>query len=193
MPTGLRAQSRHKSFKIMPSNSNLGRGESHRMLLPRGDSVATSINRMGTAGILLALATCCGAPEASAQLYLNFGGAPAQGNASIGTGNLGIGGAGSATAVQGLNEPAIGSNRGISLPLLDQQAGKPLGVNGNATGTAQGSLSSAGDHSPIDSVTNTLMGPVGNIVTRSPNPAAKPASKRKQTDNAAVGAVPAAR
>jgi hypothetical protein len=162
--------------------------------------VATSINRMGTAGILLAVAMCCGAPEASAQLFLNIGGpgignAPAQGSAGIGTANLGISGPGSATEVQGLNEPVIGSNRGISLPLLNQQAGKPLGVNGNSTGTAQGSLSSAGDHpsSPVDSVTNTLMGPVSNLVSRSTNSAANPAGKRKQTNNAGAGAVPAPR
>jgi hypothetical protein len=161
--------------------------------------VATSINRMGTVGILLAVAMCCGVPEASAQLFLNIGGpgsgnASARGSAGIGTANLGIGGPGSATEVQGLNEPIIGSNRRISLPLLNQQAGKSLGVIGNSTGTGQGSLSSAGDHpsSPVDSVTNTLMGPVSNLVSRS-NSAANPAGKRKQTNNAGVGAVPAPR
>jgi hypothetical protein len=156
--------------------------------------VATSINRMGTAGILLAVAMCCGAPEASAQLFLNVGG-PAQGSSGIGTANLGIGGPGSALELQGLNEPVTGSNRGVGLPLLNQQAGKPLGVTGNSVGTAQGSLSSAGDHtpSPVDSVTNTLMGPVSNLVSRSTNSAANQASKRKQTNNAAAGAVPAPR
>jgi hypothetical protein len=153
---------------------------------------------MGTAGMLLAVAMCCGAPEASAQLFLNIGGpgignAPAQGSAGTGTANLGIGGPGSATEVQGLNEPVIGSNRGVSLPLLNQQAGKPLGVTGNSTGTAQGSLSSAGPSSPVDSVTNTLMGPVSNLVSRSKNSAANPAGKRKQTNNAGAGAVPALR
>src|SRR5215475_14167562 len=148
---------------------------------------------MGTAGILVAVAMCCGASQASAQLFLNIGGT-GTGNAGIGTANLGIGGPGSALEVQGLNEP-IGSNRGASLPLLNQQAGKPLGVNGNSTGTAQGSLSSAGDHpsSPVDSVTNTLMGPVSNVVSRSTNSAANPASKRKQTNNAGASAVPAPR
>lgn len=159
--------------------------------------MATSINRMGTAGILLAVAMCCGAPEASAQLYLNVGpgNAPAQGSAGFGTANLGIGGPGSATAVQGLNQPVIGSNQGIGLPLLNQQAGKPLGLNGNSTGTAQGSLSSAGDHlsSPVDSVTNTLMGPISNLSVRSTNSAANPAGKRKQTNNAGAGAVPVPR
>jgi hypothetical protein len=147
---------------------------------------------MGTAGILLAVAMWWGAPEASAQLYLNVG--PAQGSAGSGTANLGIGGPGSALEVQGLNEP-IGSNRGASLPLLNQQAGKPLGVNGNPTGAAQGSLSSAGDRpsSPVDSVTNTLMGPVSNIVSRSANSAANPGGKRKQTNNAGADAVRASR
>lgn len=157
--------------------------------------MATSINRMGTAGILLAVAMCCSASEASAQLYLNIGpgngNAPAQGSAGFGTANIGIGGPGSATAVQ--NEPVIGSNQGISLPLLGQQAGKPLGVNGNPTGMAQGSFSSAGSSSPVDSVTNTLMGPVSNLASRSTNSAANPAGKRKQTNNAEAGAVPAPR
>jgi hypothetical protein len=149
---------------------------------------------MGTAGILLAVAMCCGASEASAQFYLNIG--PGNGNASSRgspTANIGIGGPGSATAVQ--EEPVIRPNQGISLPLLGQQAGKPLRLNGDSTGTAQGSVSSAGDHpsSPVDSVTNTLMGPVSNIVSRSANSAATPAGKRKQTSNAGVGAVPAAR
>jgi hypothetical protein len=156
-----------------------------------GNSVVTSIIKMGTAGISLAVALCCGAPEASAQLFLNIGGgnAAGQGNASIGTSNLGIGGPGSATALQGLNEPVIGPNRG--LPLLNQQPGKPLGVNGDS----QESLSSAGDHpsSPVDSVTNTLMGPASNLVSRSTNSAVNPAGKRKQTNKAGAGAVPAPR
>jgi len=146
---------------------------------------------MGTAGILLALAMCCGAPEASAQLYMNVGGSGI-GNAPA-TANLGIGGPGSATAVQGLNEPTNGSNREVNFPLLNQQADKPLGVTGNPTGTAQGSLSSVGQSSPVDSVTNTLMGPVSNIVSRSTNSAATPAGKRKQTNNSVAGAGPAPR
>lgn len=154
--------------------------------------MAASINWMGTA-ILLAVAMCCGASEASAQLYLNVGpgNAPAQGRAGFGTGNIGIGGPGSATAVQ--EEPAIGSNQGIGLPLLGQQADKPLRLNSNPAGTAQDSLSSVGASSPVNSVTNTLMGPVGNIVSRSTNSAANPAGKRKQTSNAGAGAVPAPR
>jgi hypothetical protein len=152
--------------------------------------VATSINRMGTAGILVAVAMCCGAPEASAQLFLNVG--PGNNSAGSSTANLGIGGPGSATAVQ--SEPVIGPNRDMGLPLLGQQAGKPLGVTGNPA-AAQGSFSSLGDHpsSPVDSVTNTLMGPVSNIVSRSTNPPANPAGKRKQTNTAGAGAVPAPR
>ena len=156
--------------------------------------MAITMNRMGTAGILMAVAMCCGVSEASAQLYLNIG--PGNGNApsqGFGTANIGIGGPGSATAVQ--EEPVIRSNQGISLPLLGQQAGKPLGLNGNSTGTAQGSFSSAGDRpsSAVDSVTNTLMGPVSNLVSRSTNSVANPAGKRKQTNNAGAGAVPAPR
>jgi hypothetical protein len=149
---------------------------------------------MGIAAILLAVAMCCGAPEASAQLFLNVG--PTQGSAGNGTGtaNLGIGGPGSAIELQGLNEPVVGSNRG-GLPLLNQQAGKPLGVTGTPAGTAQGSLSSAVDHpsSPVDSVTNTLMGPVSNLASRSTNSAANVAGKRKQTNSARAAAVPAPR
>src|SRR5579871_2644772 len=186
----VRAESRHNLSRSY-------RWGVSRRTLSLGDSMATFINRMGTAGIWLAVAMCCGASEASAQLYLNVG--PGNGNASslgsaaFGTANIGIGGPGSATAVQ--EEPVIRPNQGIGLPLLGQQAGKPLGLNGNSTGTAQGSFSSAGDHpsSAVDSVTNTLMGPVSNLVSRPANSAANPAGKRKQTNNAGAGAVPAAR
>jgi hypothetical protein len=147
---------------------------------------------MGTAGIVLAIAMCCGAPEASAQLFLNMGGPGTQGSAGMGTANLGIGGPGTATELQGLNEPVIGSNQGAGLPLLNQQAGKALGATGNP-GTAQGSLSSVGPSSPIDSVTNTLMGPVSSLVSRSTTAAAKPASKQRKQTIAGTGAVPAPR
>jgi hypothetical protein len=152
--------------------------------------MATSINTMGIAGILLAVAMCCGASEASAQFYFNVG-PGTQGNAAgFGTSNIGIGGPGSATAVQ--TEPVIGSNQGTGLPLLNQQAGKPLGLNGNSTGTS--SLSSVGPSSHVDSVTNTLMGPVGSLGSRSTNSAANnPAGKRKQATNAGASAVPAPR
>jgi hypothetical protein len=150
---------------------------------------------MGTAGILVAVAMCCGTSEASAQFYLNVGpgngNALSQGSAGFGTANIGLGGPGSATAVQ--QEPVIGSNQGIGLRLLGQQADKPLGLNGNSTGTAQGSFSSAGSSSSVDSVTNTLMGPVSNQVSRSTNSVANPTGKRKQANNAGGGAVPAPR
>src|SRR5258708_36774160 len=100
---------------------------------------------MGTAGILLAVAMCCGAPEASAQLFLNIGGpgignAPAQGSAGIGTANLGIGGAGSATEDQGPNEPLIGTNRGTNLPLPNQPHGKANWGSGYSLYTAPASV-----------------------------------------------------
>lgn len=150
--------------------------------------MAISINRMGTAAVVLAAATCCGAVEASAQLFLDVG--SRNGNAGI-TSNIGTGGPGSAAAVEGLNEPVIGSNRS-SVPLFNQDAGRPLGVNGNPAGTGQGSLSSAASSSPVDSVTNTLMGPVSSAVSRSTNPPPpNPASKRKQqTKTAGAGANP---
>jgi hypothetical protein len=58
---------------------------------------------MRMAGILLAVATCCGATEAGAQLraFVNVGpgggNAPAPGSAGLGTAGLGLGGFGSAT------------------------------------------------------------------------------------------------
>src|SRR5258708_33062239 len=90
---------------------------------------------MGTAGILLAVAMCCGAPEASAQLFLNIGGpgsgnAPAQGSAGIGTTNLGIGGPGRATGGQGLHETKLRSKRANSPPSLNPQPGKHAGGMG---------------------------------------------------------------
>jgi hypothetical protein len=149
------------------------------------------INGMRIAGILLAVATCCGATEASAQLnaFVNVGGrgnAPAPGSAGLGTSGLGLGGFGSATESlggPGLGDASIGSSPGLSLPLLNQGAGNRLGVTGNA-GTDQGSLSSAIDRpsSPVDSVTNTLMGSVRNAVSRPTDSATKPAGKRKQND-----------
>jgi hypothetical protein len=147
--------------------------------------VIISINKMGPAGILLAIAMCCGAPVAHAQLYMSVG--PGMSNSAAQrspTSNLGLGGPGSSTEVQGLNEPAIGSNRGSSFPLLNQQPGQPLGVTGNSTGTS--SLSSAGSSSPVNSVTNSLTGPVSNLASPSTNSAATPAAKRKQTNNAAA-------
>src|SRR5208283_3970105 len=137
---------------------------------------------MRIAGILLAVATCCGATAASAQLraFVNVGpgggNAPAPGSASLGTAGLGLGGFGSATenlGRPGLGDAGIGSSPGLSLPLLNQGAGNGLGVTGNAAPTAQGSLSSAIDRpsSPVDSVTNSLMGPLSNAVSHATNSA----------------------
>jgi hypothetical protein len=155
----------------------------------------SSINGMRIAGIVLAAAMCCGATEASAQLraYVGpsvggpgFGNAPAPGSAGLGTAGLGLGGFGSATENLGLGDTSTGSRQGLSLPLLNQGSGNALGVTGNAAGTAQGSLSSAIDRpsSPLNSVTNSLMGPVSNAVSRATNSATGPAGKRKQNSHA---------
>jgi hypothetical protein len=146
------------------------------------------------AGIVLAVATCCGATEASAQLraYVGssvggpgFGSPPAPGSAGLGTAGLGVGGFGSATENQGLGGTGAGSSQGLSLPLLNQGSGNALGVAGNA-GTAQGSLSSAIDRpsSPLNSVTNSLIGPVSNAVSGATSSATRPAGKRKQNGHA---------
>jgi hypothetical protein len=148
---------------------------------------------MRIAGIVLAVATCCGASEASAQLraYVGpsvggpgFGNAPAPGSAGLGTAGLGLGGFGSANGTLGLGATDTGSSQGLSLP-LNQGSGNALGVTGNA-GAAQGSLSSAIDRpsSPLNSVTNSLMGPVSNAVSGATSSAKSPAGKRKQTGQA---------
>jgi hypothetical protein len=156
------------------------------------------IKGMRIVGILLTVTACYGAPDADAQVraFVNVGGpgignAPAPGSAGLGTAGLGLGGFGSATenlGRSGLGDAGIGSSPGLSLPLLNQRAGNGLGVKGDAGGTAQGSLSSAIDRppSPIDSVTNSLMGPLSNAVSRTTNSAANPAGKRKQ--NGVAGA-----
>jgi hypothetical protein len=150
---------------------------------------------MRIACIVLAVATCCGITQASAQFraYVGpsvggpgFGNAPAPGSAGLGTAGLGLGGFGSATQSLGLGDTSTGSSQGLS---LNQGSGKALGVTGNAGGTAQGSLSSAIDRpsSPVNSVTNSLMGPVSNAISRAPNSATTPAGgKRKQNGNAAA-------
>lgn len=155
--------------------------------------MATSVYRMGTAGILVLAAMGCSIPQASAQLFMSVGGgsSTAQGTTS----NIGIGGPGSATSVQGLNAPMTGSNGSTDFPLLGQQLGKPLGVNGNPAGSSsKGSFSAAEpSSSPIDSVTNTLMGPVGSVVSQSTTPPAKPPAKRKQASKTATSTDPAPR
>src|SRR6202030_2955382 len=82
---------------------------------------------------------------------------------------------------QGLGSTATGSGQGLSLPLLNQGSGNALGVTGNA-GTAQGSLLSAIDRpsSPLNSVTNSLIGPVSNAVSGATSSAKSPVGKRKQ-------------
>jgi hypothetical protein len=151
--------------------------------------VSSSINGMRIAGFVLAIATCCGASEVSAQLFLNIGGgnAPAPGSAGLGTGGPGTSG-----IVSSPGNPAelrlggVGSSRWLSIPLLNQGAGNAMGVTGNAAGTARGSPSSAMDRpsSPVDSVTNTLMGSVSNAVSRETNSVTNTAGKRKQNSNA---------
>jgi hypothetical protein len=166
----------------------------------RGEpTLPSSINGMRVAGIMLAVAICCGGTKASAQLRVfvgpsaggpGFGNtAPAPGSAGLGTAGLGLGGFGSATENMGLGDTGTRSSPGLSLPLLNQGAGNALGVTGNAAGTvgtAQGSLSSAIDRpsSPLNSVTNSLMGPVSNAVSAATHPATSPAGKRKQNGNA---------
>jgi hypothetical protein len=192
-----------------------------------GACLTNSINGMRIVGIALAVATCCGVTEASAQLraYVDVGGpgmgnASAQGSAGLGTAGLGIGGLGSATenlgrpgvgdggigSSPGLSSPGFmgsspgfaGSNPGFSLPLLNRGGGDALGVTGNA-GATQGSLSSAIDRpsSPVDSVTNSLMGSVSTAVSgaTATNPAGKPKQKGSPgaTSSSGSGAAVAAK
>jgi hypothetical protein len=85
----------------------------------------------------------------------------------------------------GLGDNVTGSNQGLSLPLRNLGADNALGVTGNAGGVGQGSLSSAIDRpsSPLNSVTNSLVGPVSNAISGAKSPATSPASKRKQASN----------
>jgi len=151
---------------------------------------------MRVACIVLAVATCCGISRASAQFraYVGpgvggpgFGHAPAPGSAGLGTGGLGLGGFGSSSQSLGLGDTSTGSSQGLSLPL--QGSGNALGVTGNAGGSAQVSLSSAIDRpsSPLNSVTNSLMGPVSNAISRTPHAATTPpGGKRKKSGDAAA-------
>jgi hypothetical protein len=155
-------------------------------------------NGMRIACIVLAVATCCGISRASAQFraYVGpgvggpgFGNAPAPGSAGLGTGGLGLGGFGSSTQSLGFGDTSTGSSQGLSLPSLNQGSGNALGVTGNAAGGAQGSLSSAVDRpsSPLNSVTNSLMGPVSNAISRTPHAATPQAGgKRKKSGDAAA-------
>ncbi len=147
---------------------------------------------MRIAGLVLAIAICGGATQASAQFraYVGpspgFGSQPAPGSAGQGTAGLGLGGFGSATENMGLGDNATGSSQGFGLPLRNQGTDNALGVTGNPGGATQGSLSSAIDRpsSPINSVTNSLVGPVSNAVSGAKSSATSPAGKRKQASNA---------
>jgi hypothetical protein len=156
---------------------------------------------MRVAGIMLAVAICCGGTQAGAQVRVfvgpsaggpGFGNTSAPGSAGLGTAGLGLGGFGSATENMGLGDAGTRSSPGLSLPLLNQgagNAGNALGVTGNpagTVGTAQGSLSSAIDRpsSPLNSVTNSLMGSVSDAVSNSTHSSTSPAGKRKQNGNA---------
>jgi hypothetical protein len=146
-----------------------------------------SINGMRVAGIVLAIAMCAASTQASAQMsvFVGPGGNnnQAPGSAGLGTAGLGLGGFGSAT--ENLREPVPNAgSQGLSL-------GDKLGVTGGAGGsgagsTSQGSLSSAIDRpsSPMNSVTNSLMGSVGTAGTTIP--ALKPVAKRKPSTKAAA-------
>jgi len=143
--------------------------------------MTSCIKGMRIAGFVLAVATCCGAGEASAQVFLNLSGgnAPAPGSAGSGIGSP----TGNPAELR-LGDTGIGSSHGLSIPLLNQGAGNAAGVTGNAVGTARGSSDMDRPSSPVDSVTNSLMGSVSNAVSRETNSATNPASKRKQNGNA---------
>jgi hypothetical protein len=163
----------------------------------RWASLTNSINGMKIAGTALAIAmsaaVMCAATQASAQVsvFMGPGGSSAnnsrgQGSAGLGTSGLGLGGFGSAT--ENLREPDPNAGSGQGLGLFNQGTGNALGVTGGAGGgagsTSQGSLSSAIDRpsSPMNSVTNSLMGSIGTGGTTIP--ALKPVAKRKPSHTA---------
>jgi hypothetical protein len=157
----------------------------------RGEAVTSSINGMRIAGIVLAVATRCGATEASAQLYLNItgGNAPGPGIAGPGTVGPGMGRIGSPTgdpATLGIGGAGFGSSQGLGIPLFNQGAGRGGDIARKATGTAPDSLSSAldGPSSPVNSATNTLTGSVSNAVPWGTTSATNPPAKRKQSNKA---------
>jgi hypothetical protein len=149
--------------------------------------LTNSINGMRIAGALLAIIACAGTTQATAQMrvFMGPGGnnTQAPGSAGLGTAGLGLGGFGSATENIREPDPNAGSGQGLGL-------GDKLGVTGGAGGgagsTSQGSLSSAIDRpsSPMNSVTNSLMGSIGTPGTTIP--ALKPVSKRKPSTRAAA-------
>jgi hypothetical protein len=152
--------------------------------------LTNSINRMKIAGVALAVAICATGSEANAQLrvFMGPGGSANQqapGSAGMGTSSLGLGGFGSAT--ENLAPPAPDAGQGLSLG-ANNALGVASGAAGGGVGASQGSLSSAIDRpsSPINSVTNSLMGPVGTAISGTTIPATKPAAKRKQNTKAAA-------
>jgi hypothetical protein len=160
--------------------------------------LTNSINGMRIAGVALAIAMCAAvmcaaATQASAQVsvFMGPGGGSGdnsrgQGSAGLGTAGLGLGGFGSATENMREPDPNAGSRQGLGL--FNQGGGNALGVTGGAGAgagsTSQGSLSSAIDHpsSPMNSVTNSLMGSLGTAGTTIP--ALKPVAKRKPSHTA---------
>jgi hypothetical protein len=140
------------------------------------------------AGAMLAIAICAAATQASAQVQVFMG--PGNGNrnqqapgaAGLGTSGLGLGGFGSSESIGGMGatDATIAPGKGLNFG----GQGDALGVNGGVP--AQGSLSSAIDRpsSPMNSVTNSLMGSIG---TPGPTlPALKPVAKRKPAAKAAA-------
>jgi opacity protein-like surface antigen len=155
-----------------------------------GLGLTNSINGMKIAGVVLAVAVGAAAvtlASAQVRVFMGPGGnnnTQGQGSAGLGTAGLGVGGFGSATDIMREPDPA-GSNQGLNFGGNNFGANNALGVTGGAGGsgagsTSQGSLSSAIDRpsSPINSVTNSLMGPVGIAVSSAK--ATKPAAKPKQ-------------
>jgi hypothetical protein len=153
----------------------------------RGASLTNSINGMRIAGVALAIAICAAGSEANAQMrvFMGPGGSgnqQAPGSAGMGTSSLGLGGFGSAT--ENLAPPTPDASQGLSFG-ENKALGVTGGAGGSGAGASQGSLSAAIDHpsSPINSVTNSLMGSIGTGTTI---PAIKPAAKRKQNTKAAA-------
>jgi hypothetical protein len=136
-----------------------------------GLGLTNSINGMRIAGAVLAVVVCSAATQASAQMRVFMGpngnNTQAPGSAGLGTSGLGLGGFGSATETMREPDPNAGSNQGLNFG-GNNALGVASGAAGSGAGsTSQGSLSSAIDHpsSSVNSVTNSLMGPVGIAVS----------------------------
>jgi hypothetical protein len=158
--------------------------------------LTNSINGMRIAGMVLAIAMCAAATAANAQVQLFVGpgtgnnNRPAPGAAGLGTSGLGLGGFGSSESLGGYGASDASADTGKGLNFGNQE--RALGMNGGAGGGAaapsQGSLSSAIDRpsSPMNSVTNSLMGSVGTGASGTTTPAIKPVAKRKPATKAAA-------